>query len=269
MASVRASLHADLPDPEYTDLEIVHGTKGEDGIVEHDLLSTRALLHTLMKVKHSKKMPPDVISKSLGYLQSIAAHAVGVIQSSMPMKLSDSFYLMVNRGSGLCVGLGNLFHNTPVLGRRWDALAGSILNFSPRLEEATLGDVLTFISHMENERSRLSREPSTIVRRLRDACIQFTAGLFDSYICNIHAQEHDVLQPPHLLKGSKYSRKLDLDTAWSIIVRAREVHGVNSRTVLAVKNDEKATNGLATCNADAWELRECCQYSSKMVRANG
>ena len=91
MASVRASLHADLPDPEYTDLEIVHGTKGEDGIVEHDLLSTRALLHTLMKVKHSKKMPPDVISKSLGYLQSIAAHAVGVIQSSMPMKLSDSF----------------------------------------------------------------------------------------------------------------------------------------------------------------------------------
>ena len=99
-----------------------------------------------------------------------------------------------------------------------------------------------------------------------DAFIRGMAPLLEEYVAVVYTQMHDVSVPPPLLRhaaqAGKRSRSqiVDSETAWGLLQRCEEVHGVCVRNVLACKDDEAAYSGLHQANAGRWEKQITLMY---------
>ena len=61
---------------------------------------------------------------------------------------------------------------------------------------------------------------------------------------------------------------MDAETAWAILERVRNLHGVGVRNVLSCKNDERAYLGLASSNAVRWEKQETLMYIEEQLETH-
>ena len=104
--------------------------------------------------------------------------------------------------------------------------------------------------HNLGKRTLHQRNAKRFVEALMWAIIDAVAPLLDFFVTDIYARNHDNTIAPPLIRqttgASNRSRPslIDADCAWSVIARARLIHGVSARAVLRCPDPHAAVDAF-------------------------
>ena len=236
-----------------------HEHSANDGSIAGHVFSTAAItaLVAISIVANQTRMPVrDLCKQWLGNICHKATHVLAVQQRLLHVH-SCNFVIVVNP-AGVVHGFEYVVEcMNPALFNVWLCTKRG-LGPNP----LTIVDVLLFLLNGQ-ALSVAAKEPRIILQAVLHSLLEALATLLDEYVLDIYGQAHDLARNPNVLRGKRnklVGGRMDPETAWSVLQRARNLHGASVGTIVAVKNDSADLHGVRSCNGLKWATKELALY---------